>query len=773
MLASSVEIFSVSGNLITANSNAAITLDTKLSADSSAIKKVFDDAFPNGYGQISLVEANSNSAYATSWAVKQVEARAGAASTNISSNDTDISALDARITTNEGTISTQDGQLTAIQGDETVISGMFSSIDSADSDFWFDTSTTLSFDIYLYENHKIHATSDLSINAAGHVIGFPGTSTAVFDLSTGVDITITNALMSRFSENNVNRQGSNTLTFGSGTRVTLASDENLSGVWKFSGNVTLDGKNHRLDLSTGGRLEVVSGGALTLRNIKLNGVLNDNLSCADDTASIKFRDVDFEVDKVFHFGLGSFDVGSKLRCHGAGIFSYESTQASTILSGGLFEFAPLTTFSYSPTNTFDNRLIFTDSTSKLLLDGATLKVTATGLQISSGTLVLKNRNSLEADQPQGQPLWSGFKIGNELEYQNMFVDINPGGSLEIKSGLMDYMNVESVLNDITQIGAASNTSAVTDSLGVAWSKDDKFVATGASLGGSNELKIYSFDGSAFTFVDGADLASDAKSIDWNKNNNIVTCEDALLVKSYKFDGTSLSLTSSGGIPSGSPQDVNFSYDGKFIALSCGNLVYTYSYDSSAYNGGIGTNPVAAADHGGAIYKHSWSHDGKYILIGGVFGTGGDDSRVYKFENNSLTLKTACNKTLTGQTRAVSWNSYGNFVAFGGSGQIDISRFDKKTETYVWNMPSLSLGAADAIDLKWSEDGRYLFAALDNVADNLRVYHFDGKSLTLISSKTTGVADQGIVAVSNEQDFVATTGFSTGDVKCFAIDRVSV
>jgi WD40 repeat protein len=771
LLASSEVLFSAEGDLINANSNAAVMLNTKLNANSSAIKKVFDDVFPNGYDQISLVEANSNVSYATSWAVKQVEARVGTANTNISSNDTDISALDTRIIANTTTISTQDGQLTAIESDETVISGMFSSIDSADSDFWFDNSTTLSFDIYLYEDHKIHATSDLSINAAGHVIGFPGTQTAVFELENGVDVTITNALISRFSESNVNRQGSNTLTFGDGTRVTLASDENLSSIWKFSGNVTLDGKDHRLDLSSGGRLEVASGGTLTLRNIKLNGVLNDNLSCADDNASIKFKDVDLEVDKVFHFGLGSFDVGSKLRCHGAGIFSYESTQASTILGGGLFEFAPLTTFSYSPTNTFDNRLIFTDSTSKLLLDGATLKVTATGFQIHTGTLVLKNKNYLEADQPQGQELWSGFRIGNELEYQNMFVDVNPGGSLEIKSGLMDYMNVESVLNDISVIGTASNTSAVTDSLGVAWSKDDKFIATGAASGAGDEVKIYSFDGSAFSLIDGSEIGSTSNSLDWHKNNeNIITCDDGLLVRSYKFDGTSLSLTSSGGIPSGSPQDVDFSHDGKFIALSCGNLVYTYSYDASAYNGGIGTNPVAAADHGGTIYKHSWSPDGKYILIGGVFGTGGDDSRVYKFENNSLTLKTACNKTLTGQTRAVTWNSYGNFVALGGSGQIDISRFDKKTENYVWNMPSFSLGSADAIDLKWSEDGRYLFVALDNVADNLRVYHFDGKSLTLISSKTTGVADQGIVSISNEQDFIATAGFSVGTVKCFAVDR---
>jgi len=40
-------------------------------ANSSAIDRIFDEVFPNGYSQTSLVVANSDALYAASWAVQR------------------------------------------------------------------------------------------------------------------------------------------------------------------------------------------------------------------------------------------------------------------------------------------------------------------------------------------------------------------------------------------------------------------------------------------------------------------------------------------------------------------------------------------------------------------------------------------------------------------------------------------------------------------------------------------------------------------------------
>jgi WD40 repeat protein len=775
--------------MIEANSNLIIDIVEREAANSSAIKRISDQAFPNGLGQISLNEANSNSLYANSWAIQSLDLRIGTAETNITSNDSDIVGLDTRVTTNENDISTQAGQISVLESQASSRQEELSSIDSNLAHLWFDSNKTLSYDVQLSGDHKMYLSGDLTLNCDGHVINFPRSSDNVLDLSSGVDLVLTNGLINRFSEANVNRQGTNTLTFGTGAHITLADDENLSQTWKFSGAATLDGKNKTLDLSAGGRLEVLAGGKLTLRNMHLNGILNDNLSCADGTASIEFRDVELGISNSYHFGAGSFEVGSQLSCVGGGIFSYESVEASTIASGAIFEFGPLMTFSYSPTNTFDNRLIFTDSTSQLHLDQATLKITSTGLEMHSGTLRLSHKNYLEADEPQGQSLWAGLKLGTGLEYQNLSVHVNPGGSLEVKSGLLDYKNVEGLLNDVTAMGseiAADGTGFCYD---LDWHHENNYLA--AAFGESGAVKVFWFDGtnlvqkgSTYLHGDGLGAPDDRiYGLTWNPDGVHIAIagevgtggvDAAQDLRILKFENDTLTYLVGADVAGDDATGSMISWraTGDYLAvgrIASGSVdeLQVYKFDKSTP--ALTLVSSASQNTGQSIGFTGWSPDGKYLITGG----GSGELDVYYFNNLNETLTLKDTASVTGTELGGAWSSYGDFIACtSDNSEVKIYSFDRKTEKLSL-ATSKTIETANVHGVSWSKDSRYVSVANDVTVGNpsVRIYWFTGNSLTQVAIVNLGSTGWARAAKFNSSDESLAVCLSSG-IKVYKPTRVT-
>ncbi|MCK4499333.1 hypothetical protein KAU11_02465, partial [Candidatus Babeliales bacterium] len=433
----------VDEEILIANSWAILNLDERESTNSSAIVHFQAEVFPGDpvYADPSLI-------YENSWSVESLDERLGSAETQISTNAGDITLLDGRITTNEGTISTHDGEITTLQGEVVSLQDEAGFIDNNLADLWFDSNTTLSYDISLSGDHKMHILENLTLNGAGHSISFPRSADDVLTVADSKTVTFENCLLKRYSETNISRGTSADIIFGTGTRVGLSADEDLAETWKFNGSSQLSGNGKTLVLSSGGGITVQAGADLTISNLTVAGLLGTNLSCVDDDASIKCRNVNFKIPSAYNFEHGSLQIGEQVNVSGKGIFVYESPETSTLLSQSELKFGPEMTFSYDPSTTFDHLLYFTDSTSVLHLDGMNLYVTWTGLELKTGTLKLTGKNYSYNDATAtligSEPPKHGLTLGSGVEAENLYVDIRPGASLQLASGQVDYRNVESI-----------------------------------------------------------------------------------------------------------------------------------------------------------------------------------------------------------------------------------------------------------------------------------------------------------------------------------------
>ena len=170
--------------------------------------------------------------------------------------------------------------------------------------------------------------------------------------------------------------------------------------WKMATTVRdeciIDGGGKRVTIEEDGEFVVDSGAKLTFRNMELVGVAGSNISLLDDTSQIVFENCDVLFSGDFDFSKGSILFDRDVVLSGAGQFSYSSVMASTVSSYSRLMFDKDFVFYYAPSS--DNRDLFVMSDgSSLYLDGCTLKSTATGFRVSSGTIYLDGRLTLSSE----------------------------------------------------------------------------------------------------------------------------------------------------------------------------------------------------------------------------------------------------------------------------------------------------------------------------------------------------------------------------------------
>ncbi|MCF7899851.1 hypothetical protein K9L05_04385, partial [Candidatus Babeliales bacterium] len=89
--------------------------------------------------------------------------------------------------------------------------------------------------------------------------------------------------------------------------------------------------------------------------------------------------------------------------------------------------------------------VMQNSTSELFLNGASLKTTYTGLQLTKGTLVLDHKNYLYNQDADGTGAASSSQaiiFGDGISADNdLHIEILPGGSLDLKTGILEFRNI--------------------------------------------------------------------------------------------------------------------------------------------------------------------------------------------------------------------------------------------------------------------------------------------------------------------------------------------
>ena len=122
------------------------------------------------------------------------------------------------------------------------------------------------------------------------------------------------------------------------------------------------------------------------------------------------------------------------------MFTYNSLQCLKISKWATLFLRKGVTLNYDPKELDRDLIKMDDKTSILSLQGSTLKSSSAGMRLTRGTLCIDQKNEFYNDD--ATTLEQGFAFGNGNEEDDLTVTRFPGGSIDLKSGFLDYANVK-------------------------------------------------------------------------------------------------------------------------------------------------------------------------------------------------------------------------------------------------------------------------------------------------------------------------------------------
>jgi uncharacterized delta-60 repeat protein len=202
----------------------------------------------------------------------------------------------------------------------------------------------------------------------------------------------------------------------------------------FTGESAIRGNGHTLTLNNA-ELIVGSDATLLFDNVIINSVHDGVIECIDNSSAIQLYDTQWLLDNDLTFSKGHFDVLGTFDIIGDGYsFIYQSPIVSTIDKNGIMILNSGLTFEYDPSIAARDLLQLIDSTSQLILNGATLHSTRTGLQLTRGSLMVDQKSFIFSEalvKAEGIMFGDGINVENNLN-----VHIAPAAVLEVTSGFL-------------------------------------------------------------------------------------------------------------------------------------------------------------------------------------------------------------------------------------------------------------------------------------------------------------------------------------------------
>ena len=280
-----------------------------------------------------------------------------------------------------------------------------------------------------------------------------------------------------------------------------------------------------------------------------------------------------------------------------------------------------------------------------------------------------------------------------------------------------------------------------DPLSVDWSFDDQFIAIGLASGTNNELFVYKFDGTSLSLSSTIELPTSVVSVGWHPSDFILaigvdnTASSAAELRLYTFDTINQTLTelAANAIDFGKDVSaVSWHSSGNFLAV--GSFVNTseiniYSYNQT--NSILNTTPLTFVNlsPNQNIQKEAmdWDATGSYLAIGLSVHASADELQVFDFDEESLSLNASVN--LGVNVRAVSWNpTTTNILAVGmetGSGNV-LRIFEHDTGSGILTEKSSVNISTHVFNLQWNSLGDCLAIGLSASAgeQELRLYQFN-------------------------------------------------
>jgi len=202
-----------------------------------------------------------------------------------------------------------------------------------------------------------------------------------------------------------------------------------------NGDCEIDTRGHILKIRSNGSVTVRPNSSLLIRNSEINGISGTNFNCFDDSGSMRFDNVSSFLSGDWTFSTGSMAFAGKVEFQGSYRLIYSTTKASTIDSGGILTIGHSSTFSYVPENNSQDLLYFTDNSSRLILDEATVHVGFGGLVFKGGRMVIVNSCTFTND---GTQVSEGIYLGDGTEEGTIEITLARGSLLNVNSGYLTF-----------------------------------------------------------------------------------------------------------------------------------------------------------------------------------------------------------------------------------------------------------------------------------------------------------------------------------------------
>ena len=372
----------------------------------------------------------------------------------------------------------------------------------------------------------------------------------------------------------------------------------------------------------------------------------------------------------------------------------------------------------------DNGVVVQNGQSKVTIRNGTIcDMGSDGVQLNSAidcvvehVTVIDNINGIHLDGG------TGCKIKNVCAADNSEYGIKFAQEVVTSSG--ELVEVDTFTLDGT-----------TNPLGAEWSPSGRFVAVGTN-GGTNEAHLYEFDGTRLRLIsETANTGDNVNIVVWSPDERYIALGLSTgagdEIEIFEFDTVSLGFIAARNLGSGNVNDLSWSPDGKFIATAenaeAGGELDVLQFDGSTITSILGM------EFGVNTLSVDWSPDSRFLAVGLA---GGDELRVFSFDDLTLDLVDSVN---TGDSvNSVSWSPNQCYLATGDS--------DNDVKVYSFNGFTLTLldtQAGDSVvnSVSWSPDGLFLVSSEeDNVAaEEIKVWSFDGSSLTQVATATPGGA----------------------------------
>lgn len=419
--------------LVKQNSEAIIAIEMNVANNSEAIVNTWDLTVENSEAIVvheTEITDNSNAIVAIDTNLTNtynyLEQEINNNSTSIINNSNAIANLAAG-----GSVTAVDDLLRFIHGPR---------------DLQFDANTTLTVDMWLSKNHTVTVVNDLTIDGSQHAMTFAmADGTDYLSIADGKNLRFEDTILKDFSPAGINLGTGSGVIFGDGTVIEMSDKEAITNyTMTFDGHVKLNCQDNCLDISTIDKaMDISIGATLEIQNAKINGLGGsgisgiNNICCLAPDSTLMLRGCELMLANNFSFTEGFLDVGCEVVINGPEnplgtplIFSYQSPQQSTIQTRSKLKVDHGVEFSYAPTVASKDLIALNDATSILHLNGCTLHSTTTGMELTTGRVMIEDKVIFRSD---------AAVAGEAIVFKDpVEVDVLSGGTIDLIDGLLEY-----------------------------------------------------------------------------------------------------------------------------------------------------------------------------------------------------------------------------------------------------------------------------------------------------------------------------------------------